>query len=354
MKVFGPVPGAINLQKPGNVFMENVIYFHDILLTVMFFILMLVTWFLIITIVYFGLTREYYKYYYKIYEYILQFLVYLESIVVLMYKKGADFHPLYALVFYFMAYRITREDDYIHPKINHVPGKIFDFNAIIDYEPYEDFKNKRGINYKYYFYSDITLEFLWTVFPTLILFGLAIPSFGLLYSIEKFSAPELTIKVIGHQWYWEYHYMDYIDVKKIVSNNTAKVLFTSKPDDNYIIESYMIQDEDLAKGQYRLLEVDKKLILPSKTPIRLYITSDDVLHSWAVPSLGIKLDACPGRINELNIKIKEIGIFYGQCSELCGWYHGFMPIAIQTLEPKDFKNWAISSFLDIKYLNVKK
>jgi len=192
------------------------------------------------------------------------------------------------------------------------------------------------------------LEFLWTLFPSIILCFLAIPSFGLLYSIEKVASPELTIKVIGHQWYWEYHYSDYNYINETINN----IKFISKNDDSYIIESYMINDEDLPLGGLRLLEVDNKLMLPINTSIRLLITSDDVLHSWAVPSLGIKMDACPGRLNEIIINIRDIGYYYGQCSELCGWYHGFMPIAIQSVDAEDFRYWAIYKFINV-YIQKK-
>jgi len=209
-----------------------------------------------------------------------------------------------------------------------------------------------GIEYRYYFYADVTLEFLWTLFPSIILCFLAIPSFGLLYSIEKVAAPELTIKVIGHQWYWEYQYSDYMIFDETVKiNKDGKIYnvnFKPKDEDNYIIESYMINDADLPLGGLRLLEVDNKLMLPVNTAIRLLITSEDVLHAWAVPALGIKMDACPGRLNEIIINIRDIGAYFGQCSELCGWYHGFMPIAIQSVTPEDFRYWAISNFAKIK------
>jgi len=249
----------------------------------------------------------------------------------------------YSNPYSFNYYKSLRED-------THRP--IFRYTLVHgnDKESFIDFINRKDIGYRYYFYSDVKLEFLWTVFPSVILLFLAIPSFGLLFSIEKVSAPEITVKIIGHQWYWEYQYMDYINFKEVVETDNYKFIYKNKTDDNYIIESYMIADEDLSKGQYRLLEVDKKLILPISTSIRLLITSDDVLHSWAVPALGIKVDACPGRINELVINIRDIGIYYGQCSELCGWYHGFMPIVIQTLNIDDFKYWSMASFLDVKYM----
>ena len=129
--------------------------------------------------------------------------------------------------------------------------------------------------------------------------------------------PIITLKVIGHQWYWSYEIGDYF----LYVNDS----------NNFVYDSYMIQEEDLLFSQLRLLEVDNPLYLPTKTQIRFLITSTDVLHCWAVPSLGIKLDAVPGRLNQCSIFIKRIGSFYGQCSEICGIYHGFMPISIHSM-----------------------
>lgn len=350
MKIFGPTYGSITLQKSGNLFMDNIIYFHDLLLTVLFFILFIVTWFLFVTILYFG-----FPLYYQILE--LKFYIFLlKSLVYIKYKAERYFMKILRKVLRF--FNIYYIPQVIYTFLHYMFNVYFYMYMYIKARLHKNetlyqFQIRKGIEYRYYFYSDVKLEFLWTVFPTLVLLFLAIPSFGLLFSIEKVSAPELTVKVIGHQWYWEYQYMDYIDFKQIVETNTAKYVYLNKKNDEYIIESYMIADDDLEKGQYRLLEVDKKLVLPVKTSIRLLITSDDVLHSWAVPSLGIKLDACPGRLNELIINIRDIGLYYGQCSELCGWYHGFMPIVIQSCEPEDFKIWSMSQFLDIKYVLKK-
>ena len=326
-KIFGPKLGGYNFQDSGNYFMDNIIYFHDLVLCILFFISLLVSWFLITTLLYFGnpvLTVRLYNIYN---EYSSIFLKYFDKFVFFLHNLSLGFtkrYPGYGRFIFRKRYINTRN--------------------------VKAFLKFHKLTYRYYFYSDVKLEFLWTLFPSIVLFFLAIPSFGLLFSVEKVSAPELTVKVVGHQWYWEYQYMDYINFKEIVKTEKNTFLYLNKKEDEYIIESYMINDEDLETGQFRLLEVDKKLMLPINTSIRLLITSDDVLHSWAVPSLGIKVDACPGRINEVIIKIRDLGIYYGQCSELCGWYHGFMPIVIQSLEVNDYKVWALSSFLDIKYI----
>jgi len=190
------------------------------------------------------------------------------------------------------------------------------------------------------------LEIIWTFIPALILAVIAIPSFGLLYSIEEFVEPTLTVKVTGHQWYWCY---EYSNVKKTIVGEHIN---------GYKFESYMIPTENLEKGNLRLLEVDNRLILPIKTHIQILVTAADVLHCWAVPALGIKIDACPGRLNQNFIYIKVNGVFYGQCSEICGINHGFMPIVVQSVSIYDFllKSYAysiVSDFDGCKALTIK-
>jgi cytochrome c oxidase subunit 2 len=179
------------------------------------------------------------------------------------------------------------------------------------------------------------LEFIWTLIPCLILMMIALPSFALIYSIDDISKATFTIKVIGHQWYWTYEYGE------IAEDNTVLVNpLTQKPKN---FDSYMVPESDLeliTNGSYkdfleqskvlRLLEVDNRLVLPWKEHIRVLITSTDVIHSWAVPSLGIKMDACPGRLNQVSLFINRPGLFYGQCSEICGINHAFMPICVES------------------------
>lgn len=159
------------------------------------------------------------------------------------------------------------------------------------------------------------LEVFWTIVPALLLIVIAYPSFTLLYALDDLTVPEFTIKIIGHQWYWSYEY-----------NSGAFYKFE--------FDSYMINTSDLIEGQFRLLEVDNRLCLPIKTHLRLLITSADVLHSWSIPSFGIKVDACPGRLNQASLFIKRPGVYFGQCSEICGINHGFMPIVVVAVEPK--------------------
>jgi len=176
-----------------------------------------------------------------------------------------------------------------------------------------------------------TLEIIWTIIPAVILVFIAIPSFSLLYSMDEIIDPLLTIKVIGHQWYWSYELINpneffYMDSKGLTIEEADFL------DTNYNFDSYMKSDDDLQLGELRLLEVDNKLYVPIEINIRLLITSGDVLHSWAVPSLGVKLDACPGRLNQTSMYIKRPAVFYGQCSEICGINHGFMPIVVDAID----------------------
>jgi cytochrome c oxidase subunit 2 len=175
------------------------------------------------------------------------------------------------------------------------------------------------------------IEIVWTIAPSLILVFIAIPSFALLYSLDEVVDPAVTIKAIGHQWYWSYEYSDY-------ENSGAESLS---------FDSYMIPDDDLERGQLRLLEVDNRVIVPVNTHIRLIITAADVLHSWAVPSLGVKCDAIPGRLNQVPLFIKREGVFFGQCSELCGANHAFMPIVVEAVSLENYVSWVTSKIEEL-------
>jgi len=168
------------------------------------------------------------------------------------------------------------------------------------------------------------LESVWTIFPAIILLFLAVPSFSLLYSLEECFDPSLTLKIIGHQWYWSYEYFDSFDFKK---------------GQNMAFDYYMVDYKNLTKGTFRLLEVDNRIVLPTQTNIRLLITAEDVLQSWSVSSLGINIDACPGRISQTSLFLKRSGVYYGQCSEICGINHGFMPIVVEGISVDTFVKW---------------
>nr|YP_002808579.1 cytochrome c oxidase subunit II [Tropidophis haetianus]ACO58437.1 cytochrome c oxidase subunit 2 [Tropidophis haetianus] len=162
------------------------------------------------------------------------------------------------------------------------------------------------------------LEAAWTIAPIMILMLTALPSVRSLYLVEEVFDPYVTIKATGHQWYWNYEYTD--------STNLS-------------FDSYMIQTQELQKGSPRLLEVDHRMVMPACLQTRIVITAEDVLHSWAVPSLGAKVDAVPGRLNQLPLLTSRTGVFFGQCSEICGANHSFMPIAVEAVPLKHFEHW---------------
>lgn len=167
------------------------------------------------------------------------------------------------------------------------------------------------------------LEVIWTITPGVILMLIAVPSFALLYAMDEVLTPAITFKAIGHQWYWSYEFSDYMQNKNI----------------NF--DSNMFYENQLDKGEFRLLAVDNPIVLPVNTHIRVIITSMDVLHSWAVPSLGVKVDGCPGRLNQAFIYLKREGVFYGQCSELCGVNHAFMPIVVKGVSSEQYSSWIL-------------
>nr|AAY64439.1 cytochrome c oxidase subunit II [Pelodiscus sinensis] len=163
------------------------------------------------------------------------------------------------------------------------------------------------------------VEIIWTILPAIVLITIALPSLRVLYLMDEINNPYLTIKAMGHQWCWTYEYTDY---------------------ENLEFDSYMIPTQDLPKGYFRLLEVDHRMVVPMESPIRMLISAEDVLHSWAMPSLGVKTDAIPGRLNQTTFTMTRPGIFYGQCSEICGANHSFMPIVVESIPLKHFENWS--------------
>ena len=162
------------------------------------------------------------------------------------------------------------------------------------------------------------LEVLWTVLPIVILVGIAIPSFKLLYFQDRAVDAEMTIKAIGNQWYWTYEYPDHGDIT---------------------FDAVMLEDGERKEGQPRLLATDTTVVVPVDTRVRVLVTATDVLHAWAIPSFGIKIDGVPGRLNETWFQATEVGMYYGQCSELCGIRHGFMPIQLKVVSKDEFAAW---------------
>ena len=168
---------------------------------------------------------------------------------------------------------------------------------------------------------NVAVEVLWTLIPCLILIVIAVPSFKILYKQDAIPKADLTIKAIGYQWYWGYEY----------------------PDENIIFDSYMVEDKDLKANQPRLLAVDNEVVVPVNKVVKVLITANDVLHAWALPSFGVKRDAVPGRINETWFKAEKTGTYYGQCSELCGIKHAFMPITVKVVSEEEYQEWLIDA-----------
>lgn len=177
------------------------------------------------------------------------------------------------------------------------------------------------------------IEIIWTSLPALILIFIALPSIKLLYIIDEVNDPNITLKTIGHQWYWSYEYSDFSEIE---------------------FDSYIIQTKDLENSGFRLIDVDNRTILPIHTQIRILISAADVIHSWTVPALGVKADAVPGRLNQVRFLINQPGLFFGQCSEICGANHRFIPIVIESVSLNSFLKWITSyqNSLDVWILRV--
>nr|QNE85743.1 cytochrome c oxidase subunit II [Tomosvaryella palliditarsis] len=163
-----------------------------------------------------------------------------------------------------------------------------------------------------------TIEVIWTILPAIILLFIAFPSLRLLYLLDEINEPTITLKSIGHQWYWSYEYSDFTNLE---------------------FDSYMIPSNEMNKETFRLLDVDNRIVLPTNSQIRILVTAADVIHSWTIPSLGVKIDGTPGRLNQSNFMINRPGLFYGQCSEICGANHSFMPIVIESINTNSFIKW---------------
>nr|AYR05127.1 cytochrome c oxidase subunit 2 [Coleoptera sp. ACP-2013] len=174
-----------------------------------------------------------------------------------------------------------------------------------------------SLNHRFLLENQV-IEIVWTILPAITLIFIALPSLKLIYLIDEINNPMITLKTIGHQWYWSYEYSDFNNIE---------------------FDSYMTPLNNLNSFNFRLLEVDNRTIIPYQSQIRLMTTSSDVIHSWTIPSTGIKMDASPGRLNQINFNFSQTGIFYGQCSEICGANHSFMPISIESISPKNFIKW---------------
>nr|YP_010631636.1 cytochrome c oxidase subunit II [Propomacrus davidi]WBP61414.1 cytochrome c oxidase subunit II [Propomacrus davidi] len=163
-----------------------------------------------------------------------------------------------------------------------------------------------------------TIELVWTILPAVTLIFIALPSLQLLYLLDEVNNPLVSVKTIGHQWYWSYEYTDFM---------------------KFEFDSYMIPESELKPESFRLLDVDNRTVLPYNSQIRLMVTAADVIHSWTIPALSVKIDATPGRLNQISFLINRAGLFFGQCSEICGANHSFMPISIESISPTYFIKW---------------
>nr|YP_010010044.1 cytochrome c oxidase subunit II [Anoplistes halodendri]QNS38602.1 cytochrome c oxidase subunit II [Anoplistes halodendri] len=162
------------------------------------------------------------------------------------------------------------------------------------------------------------IEIIWTIMPAVTLVFIALPSLRLIYILDEVYEPVISVKAIGHQWYWSYEYSDFKNIE---------------------FDSYMVPTNDLETFNFRLLDVDNRMVVPFESQIRIIVTAADVIHSWTVPSLGVKIDATPGRLNQASFVLSRPGLFFGQCSEICGANHSFMPIVVESISPKYFVNW---------------
>lgn len=228
-----------------------------------------------------------------------------------MYYDGAE--PL-QLSFQDMASPIGEQLVFFHDNIMFIIVVIM---VLVGWIMIASITNK---HYYRYLVEGTTIEIVWTLVPAVVLLFIAFPSLQLLYSMDEIVDPSLTIKAIGHQWYWSYEYSDV-------------------EDEPIEFDSYMIPTSDLEVGDLRLLEVDNRIVVPVNTQVRVVITGADVIHCFALPSLGVKADAIPGRLNQASFLVKRPGVYYGQCSEICGSDHSFMPIVVEGVSQEKFVNW---------------
>lgn len=166
------------------------------------------------------------------------------------------------------------------------------------------------------------IEIIWTILPAIILIFIALPSIRILYLLDEINNPSITLKAIGHQWYWKYEYSDFSNIE---------------------FDSYIISTNELNDYNFRLLEVDNRVVLPMNSQIRIIVTAADVIHSWTIPALGVKIDGTPGRLNQSNFYINRPGLYFGQCSEICGANHRFIPIIIERISTEYFIKWILSN-----------
>lgn len=243
-------------------------------------------------------------------------ITYLMGIVLVMHPAQADFPRPWQISFQAPASPVMEDLERFHTLLLWIEGGIV--LCVISLLLYTALRFRASRNkVPSTRTGHVGLEVIWTLIPVVILAVIAFPSFRLLYKMDVVPKADLTLKVVGNQWYWTYDY----------------------PDHDIHFDSHMIEEDNLKPGQIRLLEVDKRVIVPIQKNIRVIVASSDVLHSWSVPAFGVKKDAIPGRLNETWFHVTKPGVYYGQCSELCGINHGFMPIVVEAVSQQDFARW---------------
>lgn len=237
-------------------------------------------------------------------------------------------------VMYSEAYYFIKDDELLVKVANRYVDEVLkQYLFIIANERHNDIIKTRKIT------EFMMLEIIWTIIPSIILVLIAIPSLSLLYAMDELIDPILTVKVIGYQWFWTYEYSQAFDILEFNYFKDALGYKTRFYRNALIFDSIMSTEDELEFGYHRLLEVDRQLILPVRVHVRMMVTAGDVIHSWAIPSFGVKVDAIPGRLNQVGLFILYEGVFYGQCSELCGVNHGFMPIVVKAVNYNKFLAW---------------
>ena len=305
----------IKFQSPATPIMEGIVDLHNYIFFYLILVFVVVGWMFLYILYNFYLIPSFFVDLFKKYK-------------LKIYKDSIIINKIFLFFYYFLQIK-TKYGLSFEEYLNYLE-KYFIFNMK---ENHQDYYFTRKI------VEHAGIELVWTIIPSIILVLIAIPSFALLYAMDEIIDPKVTVKAIGYQWFWNYEYAE--TKEELIFDEFTDMLgynlYRVREYLNY--DSVMYNYDDLPFGSRRLLDVDRQMILPTNVHIRLMITGGDVIHSWAVPSLGIKMDAVPGRMNQVGVFIKRPGIFYGQCSELCGINHGFMPIVVKAVDYSNFLEW---------------
>lgn len=318
------VPSIIGFKAPATPIMEGIIDLHNYIFFYLILVFIVVFW----------------MYCYILFSFYVVPTLYYDFVVSLSDSDSRFVKILKKILLYFGLKRKVYQDLLISNDLIEIENisayLLMIFKNNLKFKAYSrqiEILETRKIN------EHTLIEIIWTVIPSLILVCIAIPSFSLLYAMDEIIDPKLTVKAIGYQWFWSYEYAHSFDVVEFSYLKDSLNYSNRFYRDSLIYDSVMLTEEELGFGFHRLLDVDRQLVLPVRTHIRLMITGADVIHSWAVPSFGIKVDAVPGRMSQIGAFVKHEGVFYGQCSELCGVNHGFMPIVVKVVSYENFLAW---------------